>query len=147
MATSLRNFARDMSNSNASNGNDRADMPKADVWMNVGYEADDVDSDGNAVVRFIGTPLGIAVDTQSPIDTSKTRSAELAKLQTYQNKLLADLQEEAKTLEPGEERIVNLQVQIRRVKAPAAVAPASESSSLSRRTPLFAAAAAPETED
>jgi hypothetical protein len=134
MATNLRNYARKLSNETSES---REPLPKADVWMNVGYEAEDVNSDGETVTRFIGTPLGIAIDTQSPIDTSNTRSPDLAKVQTYQNQLLADLQAEANSLAPGEERIVNLQVQMRRVKAPVSAPAATSSDALARRAPLF----------
>jgi hypothetical protein len=140
MATNLRNYARKLSDETSDN---REPLPKADVWMNVGYEADDVNSDGEEVKRFIGTPLGIAIDTQSPIDTSNTRSADLAKVQTYQNQLLADLQAEAQSLAPGEERIVNLQVQMRRVKAPVSAPAATASDALARRAPLFQPSQAP----
>jgi hypothetical protein len=115
----LRSFARNFAGSPAPEATATAEARvPADVWMNVGYEQPGKDEEGNDIVTFIGVPLGIALDTQKPIDTSKTRSANLLKTQTKQNALLEQLQQAATELKPGEECIVNLAVQIRRVKGP-----------------------------
>lgn len=133
---SARSFARQFGQSDAS-ALETEDRPQADVWMNVGYsvEVDDTSQGakkGDKVQKFIGVPLGIALDTQRPIDTSKTRSAELMEIQTHQNKLLEDLQEFAQSLKPGEEQIINLQVQVRRVNAPVEAPKADGTSPLAR---------------
>lgn len=114
----LRSFARNFSGSAAPEATAPETRPQADVWMNVGYETTVVGEDGEPLDIFIGTPLGIALDTQKPIDTSKTRSTNLLKTQMKQNALLAQLQEAANELAPGEEVTLNLVVQMRRVKGP-----------------------------
>lgn len=117
----LRSFARNFSGSPAPETADASTTrTPADVWLNVGYEMQSTDEQtGEPITVFIGTPLGIALDTQSGIDTSKTRSANLLKVQNRQNALLSQLQEAAKELKPGEEVTLNLVVQMRRVKGPA----------------------------
>lgn len=132
---SVRSFARTFGqpDANAAAEQTNEDRPKADVWINVGYSVAVPDTTegakkGDTVNKFIGVPLGIALDTQREIDTSKTRSSELMEIQTYQNQLLHDLQEHAKTLAPGEEQILTLEVQLRRVNAPIE-APAADGNS------------------
>lgn len=118
-AQPLRTFARTFGGAAAAAASSAIEeRPAAQVWMNVGYYRDDVDAEGNPIQVFVGVPLGIALDTQKPIDTSKTRSANLLKVQTEQNKLLASLQKAVEQLAPGEETTVNLTVQLRRVNGP-----------------------------
>lgn len=113
-----RDFARTFAfGQEAAPSDDRKDQPKAQVWINLGYEVQVPVEGGGTEPRFVGLPVGIALDTQKPIDI-KTRSPELAQLQAHQNQLLADLQSYAEGLAPGEETLVNLQIQLRRVKEP-----------------------------
>lgn len=139
--TPLRSFARSFGS--GENTTTTEERPSADVWMNVGYavEVPATEEGEEPTMRFIGVPLGIALDTQKPIDTSKTRSAELLEVQTFQNKLLEDLQQHAQSLQPGEEQIINLQVQIRRVKGPIE-APVANASSVFARPMSFVAPSA-----
>lgn len=136
----MRDFARTFGQSadTKTTGTDRKDLPSADVWMNVGYEVSVPSEDGKSTeTRFISIPVGIALDTQKPIEI-KTRSPELADLQAHQNQLLADLQKYAEGLQPGEETLVALQIQLRRVKDPV-VAPAADAASPFARKIDFAA--------
>lgn len=90
------------------------DRPKALSWINVGYSVDVV-VDGVTEQRFVSLPLGIPVDTQEELKTN-TRNQEWNMLQQARNELVKQLSELGASLAPGEERIVNLQVQLRRVK-------------------------------
>jgi hypothetical protein len=99
------------------------DRPKAQFWINVGYavEVQVSGPDGKTVQeqRFVSMPIGIPVDTQEELKTN-TRNVEWNMLQQARNELVHALTEAGNELEPGEERIVNLQVQLRRVKDEAA---------------------------
>lgn len=90
-----------------------ADKPKAAFWMNIGYEAE-VLRDNVPEKVFIGLPFGLPLDTMSRADES-SRNAEMRALMGARNALLDQVLEAAKSLKPGEERLVNLQVQIRAV--------------------------------
>lgn len=124
-----RDFARTFG-AMASAPDAKADQPKAEVWINLGYEVQVPVEDGMET-RFVSLPVGIALDTQKPIDI-KTRSPELAQLQAHQNQLLEDLQKHAEGLAPGEETLVNLQIQIRRVKDPVGTVAADGASPYAR---------------
>lgn len=104
--------------------NSRADKPKAQVWMNIGYEIDSSDKDGNAIVEFIALPGGIALDTMEKLPANQ-RDAYFQKKQQASNVLLDKVLAMAGTLKPGEEKIIgargSLQIQIRRIKAEAEI--------------------------
>lgn len=91
------------------------DRPKAQFWINVGYPVDVEIDGGTTETRFVSMPMGIPVDTQEELKTN-TGNAEWNMLQQARNALVQLLTETGKELKPGEERIVNLQVQLRRVK-------------------------------
>lgn len=93
------------------------DRPKAEFWINLGYESDHCNEQGKPL--FISLPQGIPLDTQEHLPTNMS-NVEFAALRSAQNNLLDQLNDHAKTLAPGEECFVTLQVQIRRVKAPSA---------------------------
>lgn len=99
------------------------DRPKAQFWINVGYSVNVnvTGPDGKDVVeqRFVSMPIGIPVDTQEELKTN-TRNVEWNMLQQARNELVHELIDAGGELQPGEERIVNLQVQLRRVKDEAA---------------------------
>lgn len=95
--------------------------PKAQFWLNIGYVA----NEGSEDEKFISLPTGIPLDTQEPLPTNSS-NADFRAMRCAQNDLLEQLIEYAQNLEPGEEGIINLQVQLRRVKAEAADIPADE---------------------
>ena len=136
-----RDFARTFG-AMASAPEGKADQPKAEVWINLGYEVQVPIEDGGTETRFVSLPVGIALDTQKPIDI-KTRSPELAQLQAHQNQLLEDLQKHAEGLAPGEETLVNLQIQIRRVKDPVGTVAADGASPYARPIDFTVMAGAP----
>jgi len=94
----------------------RDERPKAQFWLNIGYQAEEPEEDGS--FRFISLPAGIALDTQEPFPTN-SRNHAFAELRAAQNQLLDDIMKFARTLKPGEEKILGnaggLQIQIRRV--------------------------------
>lgn len=88
--------------------------PKAQVWMNIGYTVE-VPLDGGAVEsRFINLPMGLPLDTMEEVATTSSNEV-YAAMQIAKNDLLKQLLTAAAELAPGQERIVNLQVQLRRV--------------------------------
>ena len=98
----------------ASNSAAKADKPKAQFWLNVGYVA----NEGTEDAKFISLPTGIPLDTQEPLPTNSSNE-DFRAMRCAQNDLLAQLVEFAGGLEPGAEGVIQLQVQLRRVKAPA----------------------------
>lgn len=98
----------------ASNSAAKADKPKAQFWLNVGYVA----NEGTEDAKFISLPTGIPLDTQEPLPTNSSNE-DFRAMRCAQNDLLAQLIEFAEGLEPGAEGVIQLQVQLRRVKAPA----------------------------
>lgn len=98
----------------ATKSNVAAEKPKAQFWLNLGYVA----NEGTEDEKFISLPTGIALDTQEPLQITGN-SEDFRAMRSAQNDLLEQLIEYAQNLEPGEEGIIQLQVQLRRVKAPA----------------------------
>lgn len=88
------------------------DKPKAQFWLNIGYDSGVQDEHGNS--RFINLPQGIPLDSQDHLPTN-SRNNEFAAMQSARNDLLDQILEHAKTLKPGEECMLNLQIQLRRV--------------------------------
>ena len=88
--------------------------PKAQYWLNIGYVA----NEGTEDAKFISLPTGIPLDTQEPLPTNSSNE-DFRAMRSAQNDLLEQLIEFAQGLEPGAEGIIQLQVQLRRVKAPA----------------------------
>lgn len=100
------------------------DRPKSQFWLNIGYETDIVDENtGNK--KFVSLPVGIPVDTQDKLPTN-TRNQEFAEFQMARNDLLEQIMEVAKKLAPGEEYLLNLQIQLRRINEEQADIPADE---------------------
>lgn len=108
----------------------REDLPKANAWLNLGYEVEVLvrDAEGKEATetRFVSIPVGIPLDTMDPINIT-TRNTEFAQLQAAQNDLLQQLKDLAAGRNPGDALIVPLQVQLRRVNGPAQV-PAADAS-------------------
>lgn len=86
------------------------DRPQADIWLNVGYTA----TDGEGEDVFIGLPMGIPLDTmkESPM---RGKDEGFRQVLQAKNSLLETVQKAAAELKPGQEEMINLQVQIRRV--------------------------------
>ena len=93
--------------------------PKAQIWMNLGYEIQVPATDGTMETRFINLPMGLPLDTMEEVATTSTNEV-FAAMQIAKNDLLKQLLAAAADLPPGGERIVNLQVQMRRVNDAAA---------------------------
>lgn len=124
--------------------NDRADQPKAQTWLNVGYVTQVPNKDDASIMEsvFVALPVGIPLDTQEGIDTSRIRDARYRDFIGARNELLASVQEEAAKLAPGEEKILTakgmpLAIQLRRV-AGEPEAPASGESNVFAKPKLFA---------
>ena len=93
--------------------------PKAQIWMNLGYEIQVPATDGTMETRFINLPMGLPLDTMEEVATTSTNEV-FAAMQVAKNDLLKQLLTAAADLPAGGERIVNLQVQMRRVNDAAA---------------------------
>jgi hypothetical protein len=94
------------------------ERPKAEYWINLGYESDHVIEETGKPL-FISLPQGIPLDTQEHLPTNMS-NAQFAAMRSAQNDLLDQLIAHAGNLQPGEETFINVTVQLRRVKAPAA---------------------------
>jgi hypothetical protein len=88
--------------------------PKAQIWMNLGYEIQVPATDGTMETRFINLPMGLPLDTMEEVATTSSNEV-FAAMQIAKNDLLKQLLNAAADLPAGGERIVNLQVQMRRV--------------------------------
>jgi hypothetical protein len=97
---------------NTSGAGSRSDAPKAKIWLNVGYVAEGAGENGED--RFVSLPVGIPLDTQDRVQTN-TRNADYNDFQAARNDLLDQLLAVATGLEPGEDAVLNLQIQMRRV--------------------------------
>lgn len=99
----------------------KADKPKAQFWINLGYSVDGVtNKDGELVDTFVSLPVGIPLDTTEALKTN-SQNDQYAMFQTARNELLEQILELAQTLKPGEERKLNLEVQLRRINEEKAV--------------------------
>lgn len=116
----IESFAKTFGKNSASNSASES-KPKAQFWLNIGYVA----NEGTEDEKFISLPTGIPLDTQEHLPTNSS-NADFRALRCAQNDLLEQLLDFAKDLEPGAEGIIQLQVQLRRVKAPEADIPADE---------------------
>ena len=90
-----------------------SDKPKAQFWLNIGYAVEVPTEDGTEE-RFVSLPQGIPLDTQEAVST-KTKNKEWQAFQVARNDLLKQIMTVAEQLEPGEEKLLNLQIQLRRV--------------------------------
>lgn len=89
------------------------DRPKAQYWLNIGYQADGI-IEGEDAPRFISLPVGIPLDTMETLPTN-SRNQVFALQQAARNDLMSQLLEAAGQLKSGESKIVNLQIELRRV--------------------------------
>jgi hypothetical protein len=83
---------------------------RANFWLNVGLVKK---VDGEEV--FLSLPLGIPLDTQDPLPTNSSNK-DFAQMQAARNDLVEQLKAYAETMDAGEDVIIDLQVQLRRVK-------------------------------
>lgn len=111
------------SSSNNVSGSGKDERPKAQLWLNIGYDSGVEDDDGRS--RFVSLPTGIPLDTQEKLPVN-SRNRDFAAFQSARNDLLEQILKAGANLQPGEERILNLQIQLRRVNAEAEQIPASE---------------------
>ena len=94
---------------------------KAAIWLNIGYEVEVPVEDGSTETRFINLPMGLPLDTMEEVKTNSSNET-FAAMQVAKNDLLKQLLAAAADLPPGGERIVKLQVQMRRVNEASNVA-------------------------
>lgn len=94
----------------------RADLPKANIWLNLGYGIDGALNDkGEPDDGFISLASGVALDTMADLQTTKGKPQYLKK-QAARNGLRDQLIKLGNTLKPGETIIVTgLSIQMRRV--------------------------------
>lgn len=96
--------------------------PKAQFWLNVGYDSGIPDENGDN--KFVSLPVGIPLDGMELLSTS-SRNKDFAAFQAARNDLYEQIMEICKSLEPGEAKIIGgsddgLQIQIRRINDEAA---------------------------
>lgn len=101
---------------NLSGADANANRPKAQVWLNIGYEAGG---------KFINLPIGLPVDTMEPA-ALQGQNPDWLKQRSAQNGLLEGLKKLGLSLQPGEEQQIQLQVRIRRVSEAAQAVAAEE---------------------
>lgn len=89
----------------------KADRTPSQYWLNIGRETGEGDE-----ARFVRLPLGVAVDGMkaTPI---KGSNADYNEFTQAGNNMLARVQEICGELAPGESKIVNLQVELRRINS------------------------------
>lgn len=97
--------------------------PKSQFWLNIGYDSGVVGEDGKS--KFVSLPAGIPLDGQERLPTN-SRNAEFSAFQSARNNLMEQIQAAAEALAPGEEKMLNLQIQLRRINDDAAELPAEQ---------------------
>lgn len=100
-----------------------ATRPKSQYWLNIGYDSGVIGEDGKS--KFVSLPAGIPLDGQEPLPTN-SRNAEFSAFQAARNNLMEQIQAAAEALAPGEEKMLNLQIQLRRINEDAAELPAEQ---------------------
>ena len=122
------NFPTSLSSTSAATSN--AAKPKAEFWLNIGYNVEVQLTDGMGIMstetRFVSLPVGIPLDTMTLLPMDSQNEGYRA-FQSARNGLHDAIMGVAKTLKPGEEKLLGgtgaageLTVQLRRVAAPAA---------------------------
>lgn len=91
----------------------KVDRPKAQLWLNIGYDSGVIDQETNES-RFISLATGIPLDTMEALPTN-SRNVEYARANAARNDLHEQIMAAAAALQPGESRMLNLQIQLRRV--------------------------------
>lgn len=91
-----------------STGN-KADRTPSQFWLNIGRSTGEGET-----ARFVRLPLGVAVDGMKPTPI-KGSNADYNEFTETGNKMLARVQAICAELAPGESRIIQLEVEVRRV--------------------------------
>lgn len=90
--------------------------PKAKLWLNIGYTAAGAGREGEDM--FVSLPVGIPLDTTEPLQVRG--SGDYREFLSARNDLLAQIMAVAGALQPGEERKLKLEIQLRHVADEAA---------------------------
>lgn len=90
----------------------KTDRPKAQLWVNIGYASGVIDENGED--RFVSLATGIPLDTMEALPTN-SRNVEYARFNAARNDLHDQIMAAAAALAPGESKMLNLQIQLRRV--------------------------------
>ena len=90
----------------------KSDRPAAQLWLNIGYDSGVVDDNGES--RFVSLPVGIPLDTMEALPTN-SRNQDYARFNAARNDLHDQIMAVAAQLQAGESRVLNLQIQLRRV--------------------------------
>lgn len=104
------------------------ERPKSQFWLNIGYETDVVDDNGEN--RFVSLATGIPLDNMEHLQTN-SRNREFAAFQAARNDLYDQIMDVAKSLEPGESKVIatadnGLAIQIRRINEESVEIPADQ---------------------
>lgn len=112
-------FKRTFAAPTAAKDSAKADRPKAQFWLNIGYAVQVPVEGGGMEQRFISLPSGIPLDTMEELKTNSS-NAMFAAMQAARNDLFKQLMAAAEKLEPGEDKIFGeegtLQIQLRHVR-------------------------------
>lgn len=104
------------------------ERPKSQFWLNIGYETDVVDDNGEN--RFVSLATGIPLDNMERLQTNN-RNREFAAFQAARNDLYDQIMDVAKSLEAGESKVIatadnGLAIQIRRINEESVEIPADQ---------------------
>lgn len=96
------------SSSNPASSNNTEERPQSQLWLNIGCETGDED------YPFLNLPMGIPLDQVKPVKITG-RNDKFKAFRSSQNDFLAYLEAEGEKLKPGEDLILTMQVQLRRI--------------------------------
>ena len=99
------------------------DRKPSEFWLNIGANLEGMGREGEDV--FVSLPSGLPLDDMKPTKVTGTDQHSINLKQT-KNMLLEELQQLGASMQPGERRVVPLQVEIYRVAKPAQVGNAEE---------------------
>lgn len=104
------------------------ERPKSQFWLNIGYETDVVDDNGEN--RFVSLATGIPLDNMERLQTN-SRNREFAAFQAARNDLYDQIMDVAKSLKAGESKVIatadnGLSIQIRRINEESVEIPADQ---------------------
>lgn len=90
------------------NMNNVGDRPKANIWLNIGYEI---------AGKFVNLPFGQPIDTMEAAEV-RGQNEDWIKFQTARNALLKVMQDLGAQLAPGQEiEVPNLVIKLRRINS------------------------------
>lgn len=94
------------------------DFEKSEFWINIGdfVPLGAVDENDQPKYTFVSLKKGIPLDGIKPFRPEQAPTENMAVLRQEQNFLLEDIMEAARALAPGDSRIINLKVEIKRIK-------------------------------